>query len=538
MTDFDVVSFIDSYSPTVALAFSGGGYRAMLSGAGAVKAMDIRTPGTSGPKQVGGLLQSATYLAGLSGGSWLLESVIVNNFTTIGGIQASKNLWDLEHNILVPDSLSYYSDIRSEVKSKEEAGFDITLTDYWARALSRQFLNWTDGGPGVTFSSVALTDEYKNADIPFPIIVADERRPGQKIISKNATVFEFNPLEFGSFDPTVFAFTPLEYLGTNMTKGVPVEGDVCIRGFDNAGYVMGTSSSLFNQILLNLNSSGLQGVSLELAQSVLTGLSTADYDIADYAPNPFFGINPNSNPSSNTRNLTLVDGGEDLQNIPLHPLIQPSRKVDVIFAFDNSADTLNHDGSTSNWPNGTAMVATYERALDSEISNGTLFPHIPDVNTFVNLGLNRRPTFFGCDGANITASHPGSAIPPLVVYMPNSPWTYKSNISTFTMSYSHAERDNMIQNGFNIASQGNGTQTDNWPACIGCAIVHRQQERTGATQSAQCKQCFAEYCWNGTLKSEVPPQYDPKPYIQSGAAKYLARGYLSVFVAVIVAALL
>jgi lysophospholipase len=235
MTNFDVDSFISSYSPTIALAFSGGGYRAMLSGAGAVKAMDIRTPGTTGAGQVGGLLQSATYMAGLSGGSWLLESIIVNNFTTVGALQESKDLWDLEHNILVPDSLTYFSDIIDEVRSKEDAGFEVTLTDYWARALSRQFLNWTDGGPGVTFSSIALTDGYKNADIPFPIVVADERQPGQKIISKNATVFEFNPLEFGTFDPTAFAFMPLEYLGTNMTKGVPVADNVCIRGFDNAG---------------------------------------------------------------------------------------------------------------------------------------------------------------------------------------------------------------------------------------------------------------------------------------------------------------
>jgi lysophospholipase len=299
---------------------------------------------------------------------------------------------------------------------------------------------------------------------------------------------------------------------------------------------MGTSSSLFNQFLLNLNSSGLDSVLLGVTQSILTDLSQAEYDIADYTPNPFFGVNPNTNPSANTRNLTLVDGGEDLQNIPFQPLIQPARNVDVIFAFDNSADTLNDDGSTSNWPNGTAMVATYERALHSEISNGTLFPHVPDVNTFVNLGLNRRPTFFGCNGSNITASSPGSAVPPLVVYMPNSPWTWNSNVSTLTMSYSNEERDGIITNGFNIASQGNGTLNGSWPACVGCAIVYRQLERTGGAQSDQCKQCFTDYCWNGTIKSDDPPQYDPKPYIAISAGNQLASGGLSILVAVILGA--
>lgn len=105
MQDFDANSFIDSYSPTVALAFSGGGYRAMLSGAGAVKAMDIRTPGANGRGQVGGLLQSATYFSGLSGGSWLLGSVFLNNFTTIADLQASKDVWDFTNSILTPDGI-------------------------------------------------------------------------------------------------------------------------------------------------------------------------------------------------------------------------------------------------------------------------------------------------------------------------------------------------------------------------------------------------------------------------------------------------
>ena len=105
MQDFDAAAFIDSYSPTVALAFSGGGYRAMLSGAGAVKAMDIRTPGADGLGQVGGLLQSATYLAGLSGGSWLLGSVVLNNFSTIGALQASKDVWHLQNSILAPGGI-------------------------------------------------------------------------------------------------------------------------------------------------------------------------------------------------------------------------------------------------------------------------------------------------------------------------------------------------------------------------------------------------------------------------------------------------
>jgi len=523
MVDFDVGAFMSSYSPTIGIAFSGGGYRAMLSGAGEFKAMDSRTPGSTAVGGIGGLVQSAKYIAGLSGGSWLLGSVVINNFTTIDKLQTAGNVWDFANSILAPegalhivDTTLYYNDLNQEVNDKEHAGFDVSLTDYWARALSRQFVNYTNGGPGITFSSIAKSDQYKNAEMPFPIIVADARNPGEVIISSNATVYEFNPLEFGSFDPTLYAFTPIEYIGSNVTNGVPDESGVCTRGFDNAGFVMGTSSSLFNILITQLDSTGLTGVLRKLVEATLEAISAADNDIADYAPNPFFGVNPDINPSAKTRDLTLVDGGLDGQNIPLHPLIQPARKVDVIFAMDNSADTVRKNGQLSNWPNGTALIATYERAIKGSQNNGTLFPSVPDVNTFINLGLNNRPTFFGCDARNITSDT--SKFPPLVVYIPNSPYTFNSNISTNEMAYSASKRDLMIENGYNIATRANASFDQNWPACVGCAIVHREQERKGQTQTAQCQKCFKDYCWDGTRNSAVPRDYDPTALVSSKSA--------------------
>ena len=167
-------------------------------------------------------------------------------------------------------------------------------------------------------------------------------------------------------------------------------------------------------------------------------------DVASY-PNPFQNINK----IATSKILTLVDGGEDLQNLPLHPLTQPQRAVDVIFAIDSSADTLEeHVGK--NWPNGTALVATYARSL-LPIANGTAFPAVPDVNTFVNLGLNEKPVFFGCDAGNASASGFASpALPPLVVYIPNAPYSYMSNVSTFQMDYADSERAGIIENGNNV----------------------------------------------------------------------------------------
>lgn len=161
-------------------------------------------------------------------------------------------------------------------------------------------------------------------------------------------------------------------------------------------------------------------------------------------------------------------------------------------------------------PNGTSLVATYERSLNGSLENRTAFPAIPDQNTFVNLGLNTRPTFFGCNVSNITTAGVDTFInvAPLIVYLPNSPYTAMSNVSTFNLSYSDATRNGIITNGFNVATRANSSE-DMWPTCVGCAILHRSLLRTGTVIPQICADCFASYCWNGTIDNRTPPPYEP-----------------------------
>jgi lysophospholipase len=50
----------------------------------------------------------------------------------------------------------------------------------------------------------------------------------------------------------------VSYAGTHLNKGVPDNATACVTGFDEAGFVMGTSASLFNQIL-DFGSNALAG---------------------------------------------------------------------------------------------------------------------------------------------------------------------------------------------------------------------------------------------------------------------------------------
>jgi lysophospholipase len=382
--------------------------------------------------------------------------------------------------------------------------------------------NASSGGIDYTWSSISETQDFIDGNYPLPLVVADGRNPGEKVVGSNSTVYEFNPWEFGTWDPTIFGFVPLKYLGSKFVSGSIPSNESCIGGFDSAGFVIGTSSTLFNQFLLQLNTTSLPTFVKNIFTDILEKLDKADDDIAAYDPNPFYQYNNHSSPYASQTALDVVDGGEDLQNVPLHPLIQPERHVDVIFAIDSSADT------TYSWPNGTALVATYERSLNSTgIGNGTAFPAIPDQNTFVNLGLNTRPTFFGCNSSNLT----GPA--PLVVYVPNYPYSAHSNVSTFTLSYNDTQRDDIILNGYEVATMANSTRDGNWTACVGCAILARSFERTGTTLPSICTQCFSNYCWDGTVNSTTPHEFQPTALlgVKSSGAGFLMPTVLSAVVA-------
>jgi lysophospholipase len=203
-----------------------------------------------------------------------------------------------------------------------------------------------------------------------------------------------------------------------------------------------------------------------------------------------------------------VDGGEDLQNIPLSPLIQLVRSVDVIFAVDASADTGYR------WPNGTSLVTTYERSL-SMIANGTSFAAIPDQTNFINQGLNTRPTFFACDINNTTSPSP------LIVYMPNAPYSAFSNITTFELSINNTQRNAIIQNGYDIATMGNGSLDSQWHTCVACAILSRSFIKTNTPVPGSCTECFNRYCWNGSLNSTAPSaNYSPTLLLQASNVEW------------------
>lgn len=179
-------------------------------------------------------------------------------------------------------------------------------------------------------------------------------------------------------------------------------------------------------------------------------------------------------------------------------------------------------------------------------------------------------TFFGCNDSLET---------PLVLYMPNAPWSAYTNYSFGTPEFTNNQLDLVFENALNIATYGNGklsnssshshhssnsssspshhssnstsshhhggtarlhgnnvtypvppsagdaptkrsTTTSNtpaFPACLACGMIYKSLLRTGQAVPAACASCFQAHCYSGAVdNSPSHPSYEPSLILQPG----------------------
>lgn len=139
-------------------------------------------------------------------------------------------------------------------------------------------------------------------------------------------------------------------------------------------------------------------------------------------------------------------------------------------------------------PFAKSLINISDTALTA--SQGNIpFPKIPDVNTIVAQNLSFQPTFFGCNASSST---------PLLLWLPNAPWTGYTNYSYAQTQFTTNQVDIALENAFQVATYGNGSVDENWPACLACAAIKGSLRRLDIEMPKQCEQCFERHCWNGT----------------------------------------
>lgn len=529
MSDYKGDNYFDNYfknnasnysdSPiNIGLSFSGGSFRALLTGAGEMTALDSRTNFSSNATALQGLMDSSTYISGLSGGSLLVASVVFQNWTSVENILEEKKIWNFTE-APVSTSISFWTELLSEVKTKSAAGYDITLIDLFGRILSKyMFTNYADNGIDLQWSEIQDLDAFKSHEMPFPMILATGGVSSNESDFAN-NVWEISPYEFGSWSPFVGGFANIEYMGTSLKAGKP-SNSTCTTNFDNAGLMAACSSDFFggmSETLSEITSGNASVLSDLLEEFMGSGSGSSSFNISSFElnallnmvstdrtdilfaliPNPFYESTLPSNTSDipTNKTLKLVDGGMFNESVPLDPFLVPARAVDIVFAYDNSGVS-----STNNYPDGSTLLSTRERWHNSFPDDN--FYDIPDtVDDFIAKGLNTKPVFFGCNGTELVTDQiegndtdEFNYMKPLLVYIPNANTTSMSNTSDVVLSYD--QRSTLVKGGFEVATRFNFTKDDEFAQCVGCAILRRTEERRGIEPGEQCRKCFERYCYS------------------------------------------
>jgi lysophospholipase len=164
-----------------------------------------------------------------------------------------------------------------------------------------------------------------------------------------------------------------------------------------------------------------------------------------------------------------------LQSLPLWTQIQPARHPDFIVTWDDGEGELTP----------TALVVRslhIGRCLSFWLAQWhESLGHIPlrqrEQRTVHNRSRSRNfrqseshleADLLGCD-ANLTTTNDLRA--PNVLYLANSPYSSYTNYSGNSKTYSDEDMAVIMKNSFNILTEDNSTLDQEWPECLGCAVI-------------------------------------------------------------------
>lgn len=341
--------------PTIALAFSGGGFRAMTATLGFLKgAQDI------------GLLDSSYYMAGLSGSSWaiapwLASKKSVHDYLTDlsvrlkGGIEPLSPSKDLIKTLL------------AVFITKFLYGQTITAMDIYGAVLANLLLRHI----GENGLSLTLSDTHKasaEGRWPLPIYTA---------VETTVTPYEWmevTPFEIGS--SYLKSYVPVWSFGRKFSNGISTPDRLGFAPEQTLGYflavfgsafevslkdVIAHSAEIIDMLMIHLEQlpdvfdeyfgksmyyrltyAALQATLPKLLENFFKDLDEYIHSsslsnarlIPDLQPN--FTYDVDGSPLADQETLTMVDAGIAF-NLPIPPLLRPARNVDVIIAYDTSS---------------------------------------------------------------------------------------------------------------------------------------------------------------------------------------------------------
>lgn len=334
----------DANLPRIAFCLSGGGYRAMISSLGFLL----------GAKNIG-LFDTATYMAGLSGSTWLLGSLVAYaSFVDKLSLQDFRQ--DLQQRVAIDFWKLSEADLRSitqqilkkkkeikELKNWEEViiavgeiildmldpGNMIQSADLWGGILAKRLLGDISGSQELTFGT--LRNFLQNyAVFPFPIFTATINDYTDPHAHSLYEWLEVTPFNTGS--TFLNSFIKTEDFGSKfnvgqMTDRLPEE---------TLGYFFGMFGSAYSFSIGDVLWYFTEGnhTLLEWITSFVVKHHLYKHHLLPSQVNNFaYGVS--GNPLSTHLKITCADGGMSC-NLPVAALLRFERAVDVIVVCDAS----------------------------------------------------------------------------------------------------------------------------------------------------------------------------------------------------------
>ncbi|KAF2456078.1 acyl transferase/acyl hydrolase/lysophospholipase [Lineolata rhizophorae] len=355
--------------PTIAMCGSGGGLRALVAGSSSYLST-----------QEDGLFDCITYTAGVSGSCWL-QSLY---YTSIAGQSHHKLIEHLKHRLGVhiafppaalallnsaPTNKYLLSGIVEKLKASPQADFGIV--DVYGLLLAARLLV-PKGELQVNDMDLKISNQRRFIDggsEPLPIYTAVRHEIPLEDQSEAAMAereaeskkeawfqwFEFTPYEFWCEE--LQAGIPTWAVGREFERGrtkwrdnglsIPETRLPLMLGIWGSAFCA-TLSHYYREIRpIMTNLAGFGGIDEMIAERDADLIKVHPIDPAAI-PNFAFSMHnllPPGIPRSifEQTHLKLMDAGMS-NNLPVYPLLRPGRDVDILIAFDASADV-----KTDNW---------------------------------------------------------------------------------------------------------------------------------------------------------------------------------------------
>lgn len=293
----------------IAFCASGGGYRAMISTMGYVQ----------GAAEIG-LLDAATYIAGVSGSTWSIAGFVQSGLSIADYIATCA-----DH---IEKSFVYDHDsdqVASALLKQFAFTQNITLIDFYGALLAQKILKPLSTLNPHDVDLFSQSEKVADGTQIFPIYAALFERPHEPYAWMEFTPYEVSSSCLGAAVPA-WAFGRT-FFGGSSTDFSPSQ---------SLGFYMGiwgsALSANLHDVAQRYSERLVPGLLAKLLQNVvqsLAGLSQSRLSAAEVC-NWTVGT---TLPYAHMEKLRLLDAGLDC-NLPLVPLLNPQRAIDVIIVLD------------------------------------------------------------------------------------------------------------------------------------------------------------------------------------------------------------